>query len=81
MARPPRTFNEFVGQKRVMTSLTRRIMGAKALATPWPSLRLAAPAGAGKTTFAAARAPAYGSTLHELHAREATRTPDICSHL
>jgi Holliday junction resolvasome RuvABC ATP-dependent DNA helicase subunit len=81
MARPPRTFNEFVGQTRVITYLTRLITGAKTLGTPCPSLLLAAPSGAGKTTFATAIATAYGSTLHELHAGEATRTLDICTHL
>jgi Holliday junction DNA helicase RuvB len=65
----------------VITYLTRLIGGAKALGKPCPPLLLAAPSGAGKTTFARAIATAYGSTLHELHAGEATRTLDICGHL
>jgi Holliday junction DNA helicase RuvB len=81
MARPPKTFNEFVGQRRVITYLTRLIRGARALGKPCPSLLLAAPSGAGKTTFAHAIAMEYGSTLHLLNAGEATRTTDVCTHL
>ena len=81
MARPPRTFHEFVGQRRVITYLTRLIRGARALGKPCPSLLLAAPSGAGKTTFANAIATEYGSTLHLLNAGEATRTAEVCAHL
>lgn len=81
MARPPKTFNEFVGQRRVIAYLTRLIRGARALGKPCPSLLLAAPSGAGKTTFAHAIAMEYGTTLHLLNAGEATRTAEVCAQL
>jgi Holliday junction DNA helicase RuvB len=81
MARPLKTFNDFVGQRRVIAYLTRLIEGAKSLGKVCPSLLLVAPSGAGKTTFANAIATEYGSNMHGLHAGETTRAGDLCKML
>jgi Holliday junction resolvasome RuvABC ATP-dependent DNA helicase subunit len=81
MARPLRTFNEFVGQPRVVGHTTRLIAGAKAMGKPCPSMLLTAPAGYGKSVFAEAVAREYGTTLHTLFAGHDTRAAAICEVL
>lgn len=81
MARPPKTFHEFIGQPRTVKHLQRLIAGAKALGRTCPSLLLTAPNGYGKTALAGAVAAAYGSTCHTLLAGEDTRTAEICEIL
>jgi len=81
MARPPKTFHEFIGQTRMVKHLQRLIAGAKALGRACPSLLLTAPSGCGKTALAGAVAAAYGSTFHPLLAGEDTRTAEICEML
>jgi Holliday junction DNA helicase RuvB len=81
MARPPRTFNQFIGQRRVMRLLTRLIGGAKALGRACPHLRLGAPAGHGKTALGHAVSQEYGSDCHFLIAGSDTRPADICELL
>lgn len=81
MARRLRTFNEFVGQRRVVGHTTRLIAGAKAMGRPCPSMMLTAPAGYGKSVFAEAVAREYGTTLHTLFASHDTKAAAICEML
>jgi Holliday junction resolvasome RuvABC ATP-dependent DNA helicase subunit len=76
-----RTFNDFVGQGRVVRHLSRLIAGAKQLGRPCPSLLLIAPAGHGKTSLAGAVAQEYGTELHLLFAGEDVRVADLSGHL
>ena len=81
MARPLKTFHEFVGQRRAVQHTTRLIDGAKKQGKPCPSLQVVAPPGFGKTSFADAVATEYGSDLHVLLAGDDTRAADVCTIL
>lgn len=78
MARPPKDFNDFIGQSRIVSYLKRLVSGAIELGRPCPSLLLTAPTGSGKTSLARAIATEYGTTLHSLFAGEETKPVDIC---
>jgi len=77
MARSPKTFNEFIGQRRVVGHLTRLIAGAQELGRPCPSLLLTAPSGFGKTSLACAVAQEYGSTLQMILAGPESRADNF----
>jgi Holliday junction DNA helicase RuvB len=81
MARQPRTFNRFIGQRRVVSFVKRLIQGAKIRGAPCPSLLLIGRSGAGKTVLARAVAREYGSAFHRLFAGEDLRPIDICNTL
>lgn len=81
MARPPHTFNEFIGQRRVVKHCKRVVDGAKTLGEPTPSLLLIGPSGIGKTALAAAIAAEYGTDLHVVLAGQETTASDVCKIL
>jgi Holliday junction DNA helicase RuvB len=77
MARKPPTFNDFVGQSRVIRYVGKLLRGAKELGEPCPSLLLIGRSGAGKTALAWAVAAEYGSRLHPVFAGEDLRPVDL----
>lgn len=81
MSRRPKTFNDFIGQRRVIGLLARLIAGARELGRPCPPLRLTAPAGHGKTALGHAIAEEYGSEFLPLLAGTDTRAADVCDLL
>ncbi len=81
MARPPKTFNDFVGQPRLIRYLARKIAGAKEWGEALPSILLAGPSGIGKTTLAEAIAREYGTNILKLFAGEETTAVEICGAL
>jgi Holliday junction DNA helicase RuvB len=81
MARPPKTFNEFIGQPRLIRHLARKIAGAKELGRACPSMLLAGPSGVGKTTLAEAIARECGTDILKLFAGEDTTPLEVCRAL
>jgi Holliday junction DNA helicase RuvB len=81
VARQPQTFNDFVGQRKVVRYVERLIRGAREHGSPCPSLLLAGRSGCGKTALARAVAREYGSTFHPLLAGEDLRPFEICTTL
>jgi Holliday junction DNA helicase RuvB len=81
MGRPLRTFQDFIGQGRVVRHLQRLIQGAQAHGEPVVPLLLIARSGSGKTAMAKAIAAAYGSELHCLLASRRTQPAQICAVL
>lgn len=81
MPRPPRNFNDFVGQSLVIQRLKRLIAGAQVLGRPCPSLLVKAPAGHGKTALGRAVAREYGTECHSYIAGTDTRPGDVCDLL
>ena len=59
MARPPKRFHEFIGQRRVISHLSRLTDGSKARGKPAPSFLLVAGSGQGKRALAEAPAREY----------------------
>jgi Holliday junction DNA helicase RuvB len=78
MARPPKTFAEFIGQRRVVEYLARLIKGSKAQRIPCPSILLIGPSGCGKTVLAKALATEYGAQLHSVFAGNDVQAIDLC---
>jgi Holliday junction DNA helicase RuvB len=81
MGRPLQTFQDFIGQRRVVRHLERLIRGAQACGEPVVPLLLIARSGCGKTALAKAVAAAYGSKLHGLVADHRTRASRLCAVL
>jgi Holliday junction DNA helicase RuvB len=81
MGRQLRTFQDFIGQRRLVRHLERLIWGAQAHGEPVVPLLLIAPSGSGKTEMARAVAAAYGSQLHSLLASRRTQPAHICAVL
>jgi Holliday junction DNA helicase RuvB len=81
MGRPLRTFQDFIGQRRLVRHLERLIRGAQAHGEPVVPLLLIARSGSGKTAMAKAVAAAYGSELHTLFASRGTEPAHVCAVL
>jgi Holliday junction DNA helicase RuvB len=81
MARPPRKFGEFIGQRRSIRLVQRLIKGARVRGLPCPSLLFVGPSGVGKSTLAKASAAEYGSKLYRLFAGAEVRSIDVCEIL
>ena len=79
--RPLKTFNHFIGQRRIVQFLARLTLGAKAQGKPCPPLLFIAPAGYGKTSLAQAVADEYGTDLHSIFAGNDTSAHGICQTL
>jgi Holliday junction DNA helicase RuvB len=78
MPRPPKTFNQFIGQTRVVRYVERLVRGAAdQVEGCLPLLFVGAP-GMGKTSLAEAIAEEVGSVQHRLFAGVESQSVDIC---
>jgi Holliday junction DNA helicase RuvB len=77
MPRPPRNFNEFIGQSRVVRYVERLVRGAKEHAVACPCLLFLGPPGVGKSTLADAVGKEVGAGFRRLFAGPETRAIDV----
>jgi holliday junction DNA helicase RuvB len=81
MARPLRTFNTFVGQRRIVDYVRPLIQGAQAKGEPAPSFVLCGPSGVGKTTLAEAYAAECGTRCRPFLASRESQVVGLCTAL
>ncbi len=73
----PRTFDRFVGQRRVVDNLLLAIRAARARGEPLDHILLSGLPGLGKTTLAAIVAHAMGAQIHESSGPAIVRPADL----